>query len=232
VRPSNLDEKRDRVQESIGPRRLIGRSKAEFASDRSKNIPRGLRKPKPWDLQRRAKRRIRAVRARPFLSPQTLRLRRRGLGAPHTDWHRRAHRSRSLARRTNRKRSSRAAPFASPHALDSNDGHLRHPGGCRPRGRLLPEGARGISAPLQAARRPQARYAIAPHPPSRASNPRTFGSAPIETLARVAPAPTPIRRSSAPAASHGEEAGSANEARRLDPPAPSTIASARTVRTP
>ena len=73
MRPSNLDEKRDRVQESIGPRRLIGRSKAEFASDRSKNIPRGLRKPKPWDLQRRAKRRIRAVRARPFLSPQTLR---------------------------------------------------------------------------------------------------------------------------------------------------------------
>ena len=73
MRPSNLDEKRDRVQESIGPRRLIGRSKAEFASDRSKNIPRGLRKPKPWDLQRHAKRRIRAVRARPFLSPQTLR---------------------------------------------------------------------------------------------------------------------------------------------------------------
>lgn len=79
VRPSYLDGKRDRVQESIGPRRLIGRSKAEFASDRSKNIPRGLTKPKPWDLQRRAKRRIRAVRARPcpspekFLSPQTLR---------------------------------------------------------------------------------------------------------------------------------------------------------------
>ena len=167
-----------------------------------------------------------------FFIASNVALRRRGLGAPHTDWHRRAHRSRSLARRTNRKRSSRAAPFASPHALDSNDGHLRHPGGCRPRGRLLPEGARGISAPLQAARRPQARYAIAPHPPSRASNPRTFGSAPIEALARVAPAPTPIRRSSAPAASHGEEAGSANEARRLDPPAPSTIASARTVRTP
>ena len=161
-------------------------------------------------------------RLKSFISPSVA-LRRRGLGAPHTHRHRRAHRSRSLARRTNRKRSSRAAPFASPHALDSNDGHLRHPGGCRPRGRLLPEGARGISAPLQAARRPQARYAIAPRPPSRASNPRTFGFAPIEALNRVAPAPAPIRRPSAPAASHGGEAGSANEialAASIVPPRP------------
>ena len=232
MRPSNLDEKRDRVQESIGPRRLIGRSKAEFASDRSKNIPRGLRKPKPWDLQRRAKRRIRAVRARPFLSPQTLRS--AGAGSErHTPTGTVEHTvpARSLAARTG---SVPRAPHRSPRRTPSTATMATYatPAAAAPAGVSSLRARAGSplrSKPLAA---PKRGIAIAPHPPSRASNPRTFGSAPIETLARVAPAPTPIRRSSAPAASHGEEAGSANEARRLDPPAPSTIASARTVRTP
>ena len=70
------------------------------------------------------------------------------------------------------------------------------------------------------------------HPLARASNPRTFGSAPIESARPRRPGPRPHPTLERSAASHGGEAGSANEARRLDPPAPSTIASARTVRTP
>ena len=182
-----------RSRESTDHGVLIGRSKAKFASDRSKNIPRGL---KPWDLQSRAKRSIRAVRgARP--SPEEFYLPKRCV-AP------------ARARRATHAQAPSSAPFPlarSPHEpetflarrtvrlaarLDSNDGHLRHPGGCRPRGRLLlPEGARGISRSAPSRSPPQARYAIAPRPPSRASNPRTFGFRPNRSAQPRRPGPRP-----------------------------------------